>query len=79
MIMAGTYPSIGINFDRDEPGMILQYQNDERGQAKYHCPPKFTVKFRYRECIQLQQYRNPLIPLDWFQHMRRDSAQTSVV
>jgi len=32
MIVVGTYPSIHIDLGKDEPGMILQYRQIERGQ-----------------------------------------------
>ena len=31
MITAGTYPPISIDLGKDEPGMILQYRDIERG------------------------------------------------
>ena len=34
MILSGTYDGVHIDFGKDEPGMILQYRNVERG---YYC------------------------------------------
>ena len=31
MITAGSYPPVSIDLGRDEPGMILQYRDFERG------------------------------------------------
>ena len=36
MITAGTYPPISIDIGKDEPAMILQYRDVERGKIVWH-------------------------------------------
>ena len=31
MIVSGSFPPISIDFGKDEPGMTLQFRDDERG------------------------------------------------